>query len=74
MKEKIFYVCELCGNEYEKKDDAAACEKSHIRKDSLNLVPHYSSADYTGLPDYFTLKTMSKEYRYERKLVPSVDM
>lgn len=75
MKEKIIYVCEFCGKEFENKEDAEKCESNHLTKASLNFEPHYASADidHTGLPDYLTLKHNDKEYRYERKLVEIKD-
>ena len=71
MKEKILYVCEFCGKEFEEKEDAEKCESKHCTKASLNFEPHYASADndHTGLPDYLTLEYNEQEYRYERKLV-----
>jgi len=71
MKEKIIYVCEFCGKEFEKKDEAAKCEANHETKANLNFEPHYASADidHTGLPDYLILKHKDDEYHYERKLV-----
>ena len=71
MKEKIIYVCEFCGKEFEDKEDAARCESNHMKKESLNFEAHYASADidHTGLPDYLLLKHKDNEYHYERKLV-----
>lgn len=71
MKEKIIYVCEFCGKEYENKDDAASCESMHAKKTNLDFEFHYASADtdHTGLPDYLTVKHEGNEYRYERKLI-----
>ena len=72
MKEKILYVCELCGKEYEKKEDATACEKNHDNQKSiLDFQFHFASpdTDHTGLPDYLELNNKGKVYRYVRQLV-----
>ena len=36
MKEKILYVCDICGTEYLTKEEAQKCEENHV--ETLEIV------------------------------------
>ena len=51
MKERKLYVCEICNAEYNAKEKAIACEKSHKKIKEVKATQYvHSSANAKGFP------------------------
>lgn len=68
MKELTYYQCEVCGTQFNDKEKAKECERSHrkiIRTISAKYRPYTSSKD--GIPDSVILRfDDGSETRYKR--------
>lgn len=69
MKERIQYVCEICGTEYSKKEKAEECEASH-EKNIRITTREYGENDKYGFPKYIVVAceepSLSAWYQYHR--------
>lgn len=71
MKVKQLYVCELCHKEYNKKEEAETCEKTHRIPKEIASVRHISyKYNAKGFPTLVTI-TMTDGtkavYRYDKE-------
>lgn len=71
MKVKQLYVCELCHKEYNRKEEAATCEKMHkIPKEitSIRHVSHKDNAKSFPIRIMITMTDGTKAvYRYDKE-------
>lgn len=51
MKEVKYYICEICGTEYNEKEKCMDCEKGHIKPVSINGARYLSiNNNHNGYP------------------------
>ena len=56
MKQKILYVCELCGTEYKDERAAERCERGHIMPKKIHESKFQSiNVDQKGYPSRITI-------------------
>lgn len=53
MKEKMRYICEMCGTEYGKREEAEACEASHEKDVKVTKFEYVSNV---AMPRYVRLE------------------
>lgn len=66
MKEKILYVCDICGTEYSTKEEAEECEKNHVTKIEVIQCNHLSvKVCKDGFPTKITVQSADgRERKY----------
>ena len=67
MKECKLYQCEICNTQYKEKSDCQACEKNHVKPESIKECKYHAEQYFANYPDTITvLMEEGKELKYKR--------
>ena len=56
MRERISYICEICGAEYSDKNQCELCENFHKKPVEIVGVMHFADSKFLGYPARVRIK------------------